>query len=122
MIINHGNNINKIKAFKSVSADIFRYFPAEEITARLKRDIMENICDELAPFMTFQTEEDQARDTLIVRGFVTLARVGKWEKDEDGIWHHCDVCGAEADEDAAGNELLRPYCSRCGAFLGGEYD
>ena len=83
---------------------------------------MENICDELAPFMTFQTEEDQARDTLIVRGFVTLARVGKWEEDEDGIGHHCDVCGAEVDEDAAGNEMLTPYCSRCGAFLGGEYD
>lgn len=108
---------------------------AEEVIAQIGEDnavefavrnMKERLVDELAPFFFYQSYEDRTRFQRIFKGRVFLLRVGEWEDDPDydnvGIkWKRCSVCLECADEDSAGSMMTTPFCSRCGAFLGGDY-
>lgn len=127
MTFDHGNNINKIKAFRTIRDELLMQMPEARLVEGIKRDVKEQMLLNLEPFVKYQFEHDPTKCEFTVRGCVTLARLGQWEEDADEIyaghrWHHCNICGAEADEDAAGNQMLTAYCSRCGAYLGGDYD
>lgn len=119
MKLDRSNNPNKIKAFRTITDELLRIRPKDEIIETLKKSIKEEMLISLDRFMNYQFEEDPTKNEFTVRGFVSLARAGQWEED---VWHYCSICGAAADEDGAGNEMLTPYCSRCGSYLGGEYD
>ncbi len=127
MKLDRSNNPNKIKVFRTITDELFRVRPEDEIIEALKKQIKEEMLLNLDRFMNYQFEQEPLKKEFTVRGFVSLARAGQWEEDNDEVhagrvWHHCNICSAEADEDAAGSEMLTAYCSRCGSYLGGDYD
>ena len=111
-----------INASYTIANEVVRMVGEENVVELAVKNMKERIVDELGPFFFYQSFEDPARLQYIFKGRVFLLRVGEWEDDPDSIgmkWKRCSVCLECADEDAAGSMMTTPFCSRCGAFLGG---